>query len=172
MVLKKASLHDIPALKEICTDAYAKNFYHHWNENGLEWYLEREFGDEKLEADLANRHLAYYFIVNDEKPVGFVKIRYNAVLSGVSSEAVELEKIYILPGFKGKGLGKQAFSEIIKSLKKQGIKTVFLRVIDSNTDAIAFYQKQGFTWHSNTHFDLPYFKGELKEMHRMVIDIN
>jgi len=172
MVLKKASLFDIVELKKICTDAYAKNFHHHWNENGLEWYLEREFGDKKLKADLTNRHLAYYFIVNDEKPAGFVKIRYNALLSGVSSEAVELEKIYILPEFKRKGMGKAALSEIIKSLKKQGIKTLFLSMIDSNTNALAFYKKQGFTWHSNTRFDLPYFKEELKEMHRMVIDIN
>ena len=65
MVLKKASLCDIVELKKICTDAYAKNFYHHWNEDGLEWYLEREFGDVRLKADLSNRHLAYFFIMND-----------------------------------------------------------------------------------------------------------
>lgn len=172
MVLKKASLTDIPALKEICTSAYAKNFHHHWNENGLEWYLEREFGEEKLKADLLNRHLAYYFILHHENPVGFVKIRYNAMLDEIKNKAVELEKIYFLPQFKRMGIGSAAISEIIKSLKKKGIKTLFISVVDSNTNAITFYKKQGFTWHSNTRFDLPYFKEELKGMHRMVLNIN
>lgn len=172
MVLKKASFFDLPALKEICADAYAKNFYHHWNENGLEWYLEREFDEEKLNADLANCQLEYYFIMYHENPAGFVKIRYNATFDRINNKAVELEKIYVLPEFKGMGIGKAALSEIIKSLKKQGIKTLFLSVIDSNTNAITFYEKQGFAWHSNIRFDLPYFKEELKGMHRMVIDIN
>ena len=172
MVLKKALLLDIAELKKICTDAYARNFYHHWNENGLEWYLEREFGDERLKADLANRQVVYYFITNHEKPAGFIKIRYNAMLDEIEKDAVELEKIYILPEFKRKGMGKVAVSEIIKSLKKQGIKTLFLSVIDTNANAIAFYKKLDFTWHSNIRFDLPYFKEELKGMHRMILHIS
>ena len=172
MVLKKASLSDVPALKTICTDAYAKNFHHHWNENGLEWYLEKEFGEERLIADLANRNLAYFFIVYNEKPAGFVKIRVNAEFNGKQNEAAELEKIYVLPEFKGMGLGKSALSEIIKILKKKGKKILFLCVIDTNADAIAFYTKLGFTFHSTTRLDLPYFKEELKEMHRMALEIS
>ena len=172
MVLTKASLFDLPALKEICTNAYAKNFYHHWNENGLEWYLEREFGNEKLKADLANRNVAYYFIVYDENQVGFVKIRYNTAFNGIENKAVELEKIYVLPEFKGNGLGKAALGEIVKSVKKQGIKTLFLCVIDSNTHAITFYKKLGFTIYGTTRLDLPYFKEELKGMYQMIMAIN
>ena len=170
MVLKKASIADLQALNEICTNSYAKNFYHHWNENGLEWYLEREFSIERLKADLSNSYLEYYFILHNENPVGFMKIRYNAILDEIKDDAVELEKIYVLPEFKEKGIGEAALSELIGSLKKQGIKTLFLYVIDANTNAITFYKKQGFIWHSNTRFDIPYFKEELKGMHCMVYD--
>ena len=96
---------------------------------------------EILKADLSNNDVTYYFIECDEKAVGFVKIRYNAGIHELQNDAVELEKIYILPGFKGKGLGKAALGEIVKSLKKQNIKTLFLCVIDTNTNAIAFYKK-------------------------------
>ena len=168
MVLKKASMTDLQTLREICTNSYAKNFYHHWNENGLEWYLEREFGEERLKADLSNSNLEYYFILHNNNPVGFMKIKHNAVLDEIKNDAVELEKIYVLPKFSGKGIGETALSELITSLKKQGIRTLFLYVIDTNTNAIAFYKKQGFTWHSNTRFDIPYFKEELKGMHCLV----
>jgi len=170
MKLKKATFNDLPALQKICTAAYANNFYHHWNENGLEWYLEKEFGDERLKADLANRNLAYYFIEHNEIPVGFVKIRYNAEFMGLPNKAAELEKIYLLPEFKGKGLGKAALNKIMESVKKKGIKTFFLCVIDTNTNAIAFYNKLGFTRHGTTLLDLPYFKEELKGMYRMVLE--
>ena len=171
IALKKAALNDIMALKEICTNAYARNFHHHWNENGLEWYLEKEFGDERLKADLANCNLAYFFIMYDEKPIGFVKIRVNAEFNGKQNEAAELEKIYVLPEFKGMGLGKSALAEIIKTLKLQGKKILFLCVIDTNANAIAFYNKLGFNFHSTTQLELPYFKEELKGMHRMVLEI-
>ena len=172
MTLKKAVLHDVKALKQICSDAYAKNFHHHWNENGLDLYLESEYGDEKLKADLANRNLEYYFIEYGENQVGFVKIRYNAEFNGMQNKAAELENIYLLPEFKGMGLGKAALGKIVKSLKKKGILTLFLCVIDTNTNAIAFYKKLGFIVHSTTRLNLPYFKEELKGMYRMMLEIN
>jgi len=116
--------------------------------------------------------VSYYFIEYDEKPVGFAKIRTNAGIHGLQKDAVELEKIYVLPEFKGKGLGKVALGEIVKSLKKQNIKTLFLCVIDTNTIAISFYKKPGFTLHGKTRLDLPYFKEELKGMLHMVLEID
>jgi len=172
MKLKKATFNDIQALQEICTAAYANNFYHHWNENGLEWYLEREFGEERVKADLADRNQAYYFIVADENPVGFLKVRYNAKFDGLQNMAAELEKIYLLPEFKGKGLGKAALGKIMESIKKKGVLTLFLCVIDTNTNAIAFYKKVGFIVHSTTRLNLPYFKEELKGMYCMMLEIN
>lgn len=172
MILKKAVLQDVKALKQICSAAYAKNFHHHWNENGLDWYLESEYGDERLKADLANDNLEYYFIMCGENPVGFVKIRYNAELNGMQNPAVELEKIYLLPEFKGKGLGKATMDKIVESLKRKGVLTLFLCVIDTNTNAITFYKKLGFIQHSTTCLCLPYFKEELKGMYRMMLEIN
>jgi hypothetical protein len=46
--LIRASLADVIQLQAICIAAYPENFGHHWNENGLELYLENEFSQEKL----------------------------------------------------------------------------------------------------------------------------
>tara|TARA_B100000809_G_C14980294_1_gene474259 strand:+ start:259 stop:417 length:159 start_codon:yes stop_codon:yes gene_type:complete len=48
----------------------------------------------------------------------------------------------------------------------------FLSVIDTNKTAIAFYEKLGFKFHSKTILDVPYFKKELKGMHRMIKYLN
>lgn len=165
MELKQAQIKDIIDLKKICIDAYSKNFYNHWNDGGLEWYLEKEFSLERLNSDMANENITYYFILNELKPVGFIKIKDHISSSIVNT--VELEKIYILPKYKGMGIGKLALKDIMKKTQERGIKELFLYVIDTNTKAISFYEKLGFKFHSKTTLDLPYFKEELKGMHKM-----
>ena len=168
MKLKKALIRDITDLKKICIDAYSKNFHSHWNDGGLEWYLNNEFSTERLKSDLKDKKTKYYFIEHDHKSVGFIKIRDNSMTNLHIENAVELEKIYILPEYKGLGIGKLAMNEIIKKTEERGKKNLFICVIDTNVNAFAFYEKHGFEFHSKTTLDAPYFKEELKGMNRMV----
>lgn len=170
MELRKASPADWSALQTICTEAYSANFYTHWNEKGMDHYLDKEFSRERLAQDLTNEFIDYYFIEQDGIPVGFCKLNANPDLTLLPFEkAAELEKIYILPAYRGGGIGKLAIKEIIKRVKAQGKKTLFLSVLDTNVNSIAFYKKSGFTIHSKTRLDAPNFKEELKGMHRMVL---
>ncbi len=49
---------------------------------------------------------------------------------------------------------------------------MYLCVIDTNRNAIAFYEKLGFVYHSKTRLEEPFFKEELKGMDRMVLNLN
>ncbi|MDY8137279.1 GNAT family N-acetyltransferase [Aquimarina sp. 2201CG5-10] len=171
MKIKKAFLEDINKLKKICIDAYSLNFHNHWNEGGLEWYLDNEFSDKRLTLDLTDKNTEYYFIEHQEKQVGFVKTKINTS-SDFIPNSVELEKIYVLPEYKGMGIGKLALKDIIQKTKNSGKESVFLCVIDTNKNAIAFYKKLGFEFHSKTTLDIPYFKEELKGMNRMIKNLN
>lgn len=171
MKLKKATIKDISELQEICLDSYTQNFADHWNENGLQLYLEQEFGDARLKSELKDNTMAYYFIIQDDKNIGFLKINYNSspVLSELDN--CELEKIYILPKFSGMGIGKSAMTEIVKKARERNKKIMFLCVIDTNKNAMAFYKNLGFEPHSKTRLEVPYFKEELKGMERMSLSL-
>ena len=171
MELKKAFIEDIIELKKICIDAYSLNFHNHWNDGGLEWYLDNEYNDKRLALDLSDENTEYYFIEHKEKQVGFIKTKIN-LSSDFIANSVELEKIYVLPECKGMGIGKLALNDIIQKTKNSGKESIFLRVIDTNENAIAFYEKLGFKFHSKTILDIPYFKEELKGMNRMIKDFN
>ena len=172
MELKKAFRKNITELKTICIDAYSMNFHSHWNDGGLEWYLDKEFSEERLISDLSDTNIEYYFIENNGKWVGFIKIRNNSSSVFNMKNSVELEKIYILPKYQGMGIGKFALNEIIKKIEERGKGNLFLCVIDTNENAIAFYEKLGFKFHSKTTLDVPYFKDELKGMKRMVKELS
>ncbi|AIZ40949.1 GNAT family N-acetyltransferase [Cellulophaga baltica] len=172
MNLKKASATEYMDLKKICTDAYALNFHDHWNEGGLGWYLEQEFSVERIMADLADDTTEYFFIEHKLKQVGFLKIKTTSSTDLPFDHSVVLEKIYLLPECKGLGIGKWALGTLIEKLEARGTKKLFLAVIDTNLNAIAFYEKLGFSYHSKTRLEFPYFKEELKGMHRMVKELN
>ena len=108
---------DIINLQKICIDAYSKNFFDHWNDGGLEWYLIKEFSASRIKSDLADKNTEYYFIEHELKPVGFIKIRNNSNTNWPIENGVELEKMYIIPKYKGMGIGKLALMEIITKVE-------------------------------------------------------
>jgi len=59
--------------------------------------LEKEFSVEGLRADLLNKDIEYYFIKRGLKNIGFIKLRNHATNDLNIGNAVELEKIYVLP---------------------------------------------------------------------------
>lgn len=54
----------------------------------------------------------------------------------------QLQAIYILPEFQGKGLGRMMFNEIVQVFDKN--KKTIVHVASYNEKAIGFYQKLGF----------------------------
>ena len=171
MGVKKVTIDDSSELQHIIFEAYAKHFSDHWNENGLELYLEKEFSDERLEIDLNNPLIAYYFIESNKKIVGFLRINYESNPELSIEDNCELEKMYILPEYTKLGIGKAALGAVIEKIQKRGKKYLFLCVIDTNINAIAFYEKSGFKFHSKTRLEDPYFKEELKGMNRMYLKL-
>ncbi|PYF74057.1 GNAT family N-acetyltransferase [Pedobacter nutrimenti] len=170
--LIKASLAEVNELQYICRQAYAQNFGHHWNENGLELYLEAEFGTEVLSANLKNDVFEYYFIQVNGTSIGFIQLNHRINLPGEEAvRATELKKIYILPQHKGGGTGSHMIQQVIGMARSKKNTVLFLYVIDQNFNAIAFYEKVGFRFHSKTRVDVPFFKDELRGMHCMYIEI-
>lgn len=56
----------------------------------------------------------------------------------------EIVSIYLLPEHMGKGYGKLLFEATLNELIKLGYKNVFLWVLEENTRARRFYEKQKF----------------------------
>lgn len=172
MKLVKISPSEVQVLQNIAKAAYTQNFANHWENNGLETYLENQFSHNRLEQDLNNPSIGYFLIKNEEKLVGFVKLNLNATLMQLNKATTcELEKIYVLPENKGRGLGKFAIRQVMDFCKSQRKKHLFLCVIDTNESAIAFYEKIGFQFHSKTTLIAENFKEELSGMNRMLIDL-
>ena len=168
--IKKCTISDDSLLFSICRTTYSENFAHHWNEGGLEWYLDKVYSLEGIRVELSNPHIAYFIAAINNEAVGFMKLNLNSIFQN-DHVGMEIEKIYTRPSHHGKGIGNALMKVALDLAKSEKRKFVWLGVIDTNSDAIRFYKKFGFKIQDKIKLDLPYFKEELKGMWRMKLDL-
>ncbi len=172
MKLVKASIDNLFELQKLCREIYPIYFGNCWEGNGLELYLENQFGNDRLKVDLNNNLIEYYLMYFKNALIGFMKINLEAPLKGFKKvKTCELEKMYIHPKWKGKGFGKSALTEAINRLRKYKKSLLFLCVLETNLNSIAFYEKLGFKYHDNIILDEPFFKDELRGLNRMILKL-
>jgi len=79
----------------------------------------------------------YYIIKHDNIDVGYLSIKKN-------NNDLFLSKMYLLKEFRGKKIGKAAFSFIEDKAKTHQCKTISLTVNKNNKNSIKAYEKSGF----------------------------
>lgn len=164
---------DLDLLYQISRDAYSSNFGHHWEEGGLEAYLDTVFGREGLAWELVDPDIHYYVAFAGTEPVAFMKLNLRSAPPGRDpEEGMELDKLYILPDQKGLGIGRQFMELAFALAAERGKEFIWLAVIDTNTAAMAFYEKAGFWPAGRMRVEYPGFREELRGMWRMIAEIN
>lgn len=56
----------------------------------------------------------------------------------------ELANIAVAPGCRGQGIGSAMLTTVLETARDRGVEDLFLEVRDSNTLAIAMYERRGF----------------------------
>jgi diamine N-acetyltransferase len=170
--IRQMSAEDLSTVYRITRDAYSFNFAHHWEDDGLPAYMDNVFGRNVLAAELVDPDIHYYVAFAGEQPVAFMKLNLRSNLPGAEPEkGIELDKLYILPDYKGSGIGRQFLELAFRVARQHEKETFWLGVIDTNIPAMTFYEKAGFRKHSIMRVEYPKFKEELRGMWRMAMDM-
>jgi len=73
----------------------------------------------------------------------FASVRRDYPLD-VAEFAGSIDDVYVLPEFRGSGIGKRLVVECLKKMKAQGMDSVRLTVLTENKIAIKLYERLGF----------------------------
>jgi len=92
------------------------------------------------------RH-AYWVVEQDGRVVGGGGV---APLTCSDPDICELQKMYFLPGIRGKGLARQLALSALDFAREQGFTRCYLETTAFLKDAIALYERLGFA-----HIDAP-----------------
>lgn len=151
--LERVTNEQLEQLHKLATFIYPIYFGAYWSESGLKDYLNEQFGLVSLENQLNNPNIEYYLLRFDNKEAGFIKLHFEKSLSGFENyPSCDLEKMYLHPEFRNRGIGKQVLRKIKNICLKRQLEILYLCVHDSNTDAIAFYRKCGFLFYKKSQF--------------------
>lgn len=142
-------------LSDLAKEIYIPHYPYLWNEGGIDWYInEYAYPVEKIKAELLDPNNLHFIAYLNNKPIGYLKLNTSPVSKVFeANEVLELERIYILNTSIQKGIGTQLLN-FVKALSiKLNKKIILLKAMDSATEALKFYQKNGFEIVDN--FQLP-----------------
>jgi ribosomal protein S18 acetylase RimI-like enzyme len=115
-------------------------------------YVEQIWGwDDNYQRDLHNRR----FASQDIRIIQFHGTDIGFLSTSNTSDTLNVDQIYILPEYQGKGIGAACMRRIIANASLEQ-KPVALQVLKINTRATALYQRLGFTTinENSTHFQM------------------
>lgn len=143
--VKKCTVEDLQILQKVSVETFRDTFQDQNTEEDLYNYLEKAYNTEQLTSELLNQQSEFYFVFNGNDLAGYLKININEAQSETNGEdALEIERIYVLPQFKGKGLGKILIQQAVGRAQFHRKTNIWLGVWEHNQAALAFYKKLGF----------------------------
>ncbi len=94
-----------------------------------------------MENDAFGKNPVFYFYVaeTNDKIVGMAV--YFIKYSTWKGKGIYLDDLIVTESFRGKGVGKRLFDQVIEEAKKNNAKQLHWQVLDWNTPAIEFYKK-------------------------------
>jgi diamine N-acetyltransferase len=108
-------------------------------------YLSSTHSKDQLHKELLQPDIDYFFAFHQEKIAGFCMLKPNQTHVRLNNEpAVQLNRIYLLPEYWGKGIGEQLLLFSENYARQHQASWLWLQVWQENKRAIHFYEKKGF----------------------------
>ena len=87
------------------------------NRNELEDYLEYTYNVEKIASSIRKENNQYFLAVVDGLPAGFAKLKKHSLNEQLDFLfQAELQKLYVLKRYQGKGMGEALMQSVIESV--------------------------------------------------------
>ncbi|MBL4678339.1 MAG: GNAT family N-acetyltransferase [Mucilaginibacter sp.] len=111
----------------------------------MEAFAKKNFTIENTIKELDNPDSEIYFALVDNEVAGYLKLNFNtAQTEPEGSDALELERIYVLEPFQGQKVGKYLMEYAIDKAMETNKTHIWLGVWEHNVKALAFYRSKGF----------------------------
>ena len=136
---------DLRSLQKLSVETFVDTFIDSNTADDLASCMDSLYNIEKLARELAAKHSYFYFIEVEGQVAGYLKLntRYEQT-EGQRDDSLEIERLYILPRFKGLHLGSKLMKFALDLAKEKDKQRVWLGVWEHNEPAKSFYSRWGF----------------------------
>ena len=134
MILRKATLEDIPTIQEIAEEAWRPTYGPILTEEQTLYMIPMMYNTELISAQID----LFSILEMDGHAIGYCAFEITSETDG------KLHKLYLRPSIKQKGAGSFIIEQISNQARSLGLISIFLNVNKLNS-AVNFYLKKGFT---------------------------
>jgi GNAT superfamily N-acetyltransferase len=127
-------------------------------------FITKQFAVEKIERTIRDHPESISVAEYKDNLVGVVELEFDKKCPVNNIVAPELNKLYILEWFCGKGIGSRLLKEAEQIVRSKGIYQMWLWVYVLNKRAISFYEKEEYQWIGNAFFQMEFNRYENKVM--------
>ena len=163
--IRKATLEDISLINELAWIVFPHTYKELLSPGQIEFMMDWMYSPANLKKQMTEDGHTYFIAYEENEPAGYLSIQPEG------EHTYHLQKIYVLPSFQGKKLGKQLFNQAIQAIKKLHPEPCQMRlnVNRYNTKAVDFYFRMGMKKVFEGDFDIGH--GYLMTDYIMALDI-
>lgn len=136
---------EVERLQAISIETYTDTFGEYNTQADMDAYLSQAYDLQRLTKELIHPESAFFWALDHGEIAGYLKLNTGKAQSEeMPEDHLEIERIYIRPPYKKKGIGTHLMNWALAQAKAQGKTAVWLGVWEHNDPAQAFYRKHGF----------------------------
>lgn len=154
-LIRPVTINELEKLSEISETTFRETFSDQNPPEIIDAHCASAFTIDKLRGEFDTAGSAFFFHEFEGEISGFLKLNIGpAQTEDFGDDHLEIERIYLLRTFHGKGLGKSLLNYAITYAQGIGKTVVWLGVWEENTNAIGFYKALGFEPFGEHIFDV------------------
>lgn len=154
-LIRPVTIDELEKLSEISETTFRETFSAQNPPEIIDTHCASAFTVEKLRAEFQTMGSAFFFQEHESEFAGFLKLNAGpAQTEDFGDDHLEIERVYLLRAFHGKGLGKTLLNYAMTYAQGIGKTAVWLGVWEENTNAIGFYKALRFVPFGEHIFDV------------------
>ena len=136
--IRKATIADIPLINRLAWIVFPHTYQDILSPEQIEYMMDWMYSPTNLHKQMTEDGHIYFLAFEGNEPAGYLSIQPEG------EHTYHLQKIYVLPSFQGKKLGKLLFEQAIKAIKELHPEPCQMRLnVNRQNKALTFYEKMG-----------------------------
>jgi len=136
---------DLDILRQISIRTFVDTYAQMNKEENVQQHIHEAFNSFQLLSELRDPHQYFFFLYVDNDLAGYIKLNIrDAQTEAFADDVIELERIYLLKKYQGKGFGRLLINKALQVGKELNCSRMWLGVWKKNPGAVGFYERVGF----------------------------
>ena len=138
LTIREATTPDCNLINTLASIVFPATYKNILSPEQLDYMMEWMYAPENIWKQITEEGHVYFIAYWDKTACGYLSVQ-------AQEKAVfHLQKIYVIPGFQGKGIGQFLFEQAIKYIKEIHPEPCLMELnVNRNNKALHFYERMG-----------------------------